>query len=146
MTRRVPGLEQTLFDEYDLPDGFYLVRVQRIFYRYNLRHPYFWLRLTVLEPKPFAGRPVEGRLFCTKKALWKLSWFLRDFGYDPERISAGEVDERAVVALKGIVHISHFCENGRRKVNLAGFACEAQWEELSSLLPPTSDIKNSEAA
>jgi hypothetical protein len=49
-----------------------------------------------------------------------------------------------VVTLKSIVHISHSFENGRRVVNLAGFA-PAAWEELSSLLPAGSDTKNEAA-
>ena len=145
MTRHVPGLEQTFSNRQPLVDGFYLVRVDRIAYRYDPRRPYFWLHLAVREPKQFAGRIVEGRLLCSHKALWKLSWFLRDFGYDPERLSAAEIDERAVVTLKGIVHITHSFENGRRVVNLAGFAPAAQWEELSSLLPPGSDTKTEAA-
>ena len=40
---------------------------------------------------------------------------------------------------------SHTLENGRRVVNLAGFAPAAQWAELSSLLPPGSDSKNEAA-
>ena len=145
MTRRFPGLEQTIYKDDELADGFYLVRVQRISYRYDARRPHFWLRLAVLEPKQFSGRTIEGRLYCTNRALWKLSWFLRDFGYDQERLSAAEVDERAVVDLRGIVHIAHFIENGRRQVQLAGFASAAQWPELSSLLPPGSDIKREAA-
>ncbi len=27
---------------------------------------------------------MTGRLYCTPRAMWKLSWFLRDFGYDAE--------------------------------------------------------------
>ena len=27
---------------------------------------------------------LNGRLYCTPKAIWKLRWCLRDFGYDPD--------------------------------------------------------------
>ena len=33
----------------------------------------------ILEPKEHQGHSLNGRLYCTPKALWKLSWFLRDF-------------------------------------------------------------------
>jgi hypothetical protein len=145
MKRHVPGLEQTVSGKHPLVDGFYLVRVDRIAYRYDSRRPHFWIHFGVLEPKQFAGRDIEGRLRCNHKALWKLSWFLRDFGYDPERLNDAEVDERAVVTLKGIVHIAHTFENGRRVGNLAGFAPAAQWAELSSLLPPGGDLNNEAA-
>ena len=46
--------------------------------------PYYALRLEVLEPEHLTGHLIAGRLYCTPKALWKLSWFLRDFGYDTE--------------------------------------------------------------
>jgi hypothetical protein len=138
--RHLPGLRQTLSEEQDVVDGFYLVRVERIFYKYAQLKPFFSLRLCVLAPAPFAGRTIHGRLYCTTKALWKLSWFLRDFGYDQELLGREEIDERAVVDLTGIVHISHRTQNGRTFVNLAGFASAAQWPEFASLLPPGSDL------
>ena len=65
------------------------------------------LRLSILEPKPFAGRSIVSRLYCTPKAMWKLGWFLRDFLYDPELLSQDEVDEHALRGLIGVVKISH---------------------------------------
>ena len=29
------------------------------------------------------GQVISGRLYCSPKALWKLNWFLRDFGHQP---------------------------------------------------------------
>ncbi len=131
--RRIPGLHQTaLPSEDDVPDGLYLVRVDRLQYRYDRQKPYFTVRLAVIEPSQWAGRVLRGRLYCTPKALWKLSWFLRDFGYDLELMSRDEIDERAVVDLAGIVHISHATVNGRTFLNLEGFAPSSQWAELSS--------------
>ncbi len=131
--RRIPGLRQTaLPSDDDVPDGLYLVRVDRLQYRYDRQKPYFTVRLAVIEPSQWAGRLLRGRLYCTPKALWKLSWFLRDFGYDQELLGREEIDERAVVDLTGIVHVSHATINGRTFLNLEGFAPASQWAELSS--------------
>jgi hypothetical protein len=97
--------------------------------------PYYVLQFSVLEPKHLAERSITGRLYCTAKALWKLSWFLRDFGYDTELLGRDEVDEKALVGLRGVVKISHTVTNGASWLNLAGFAPASQWEELSSALP-----------
>ncbi len=131
--RRIPGLHRTaLPSEDDVPDGLYLVRVDRLQYRYDRQKPYFAVRLAVIEPSQWVGRRLRGRLYCTPKALWKLSWFLRDFGYDQELMSREEIDERAVVNLTGIVHVSHATVNGRTFLNLEGFAPSSQWDDLSS--------------
>jgi len=137
MTRRFPGLHETsAFTE--LPDGVYLVRIERVNYRWHAQKPYYSVRFAVLEPKPRAGASLTGRLYCTEKALWKLSWFLRDFGYDVELLGRDEVDEKALVMLHGVVKISHRVVNGASLLNLDGFAPAAQWEELSSGLPSPS--------
>ena len=132
MRRRIPGLRQTAPANDDVPDGLYLVRVDRVQYRYDKQKPYFTVRLAVLEPKQYEGQSLRGRLYCTPKALWKLSWFLRDFGYDQEMLGREEIDERAVVDLTGIVNISHATINGRSFVNLEGFAPASQWPDVST--------------
>ena len=101
-------------------------------YRYHPQKPFFVLRFVVLEPAEMAGRSFSSRLYCTPKALWKLSWFLRDFGYDEELLGREEVDERALQGLRGVVKVSHTTLNGRCYLNLEGFAPEGQWEELSA--------------
>src|ERR1051326_4811566 len=78
MTRRFPGLHRTSAPS-ELSDGIYLVRVERVQYRWHAQKPHYSVRFAVLEPKPWAGVSFAGRLYCTEKALWKLSWFLRDF-------------------------------------------------------------------
>jgi len=40
-----------------------------------------------------AGNRFPGPLYCTPKTLWKLNWFLRDFGYDSELLERNEIDE-----------------------------------------------------
>jgi hypothetical protein len=114
----------------EIPDSLYLVRVERAQYRYQ-RKPHYVLRMAVIEPRHFARQYITGRLYCTPKALWKLNWFLRDFGYDTELIGRDEIDEKILLGLRGIIKISHAVVNGSSLLNLDGFAPAAQWEELS---------------
>ena len=133
MKRQVPGLEETAQSPSDdVPDGVFLVRVDRAQYRWHAQKPFYTLRLAVLEPAELAGRTISGRLYCTSKALWKLGWFLRDFLYDQERLGREEVDEKALFGLRGIVKVSHTTLNGRCLLNLDGFAPASQWDEFSS--------------
>ena len=50
-------------------------------------------RFVVLEPEAFERRSFSGRLYSTERALWKLNWFLRDFGYDTELLRQDQMDE-----------------------------------------------------
>jgi len=146
MTRHVPGLADTARDSQpDVPDGVYLVQVEGAQYRWQAQKPFYLLRLSILEPKSFAGRSLVSRLYCTPKAMWKLGWFLRDFLYDPELLSRDEVDERALRGLVGVVKISHTVINGVSFVNFDGFARASQWEELNTAIriPPASNGKGS---
>jgi len=86
----------------------------------------------VLEPKSLAGRSIAARVYCTAKAMWKLTWFLRDFGYDTELMGKDEIDDKALVGLCGVVKISHAVVHGISLINLEGFAPASQWEELSA--------------
>jgi hypothetical protein len=141
MKRRIEGLSSTVLNrENDVPDGVFLVRVDRAQYRWHQQKPYYSLRLTVLEPQDMVGRVVSGRLYCTAKALWKLGWFLRDFLYDPDLLSTEEVDEKALPGLRGVVKISHTTVNGTSLLNFDGFAPASQWEELSC---SSVSVKNS---
>jgi len=136
MKRRIPGIGTTVQSECDLPDGVFLVRVDRAQYRWHAQKPFYELRLSVVEPHQFAGRLISGRLYCTPKATWKLGWFLRDFLYDPELFRRDEVDEKALPGLRGVVKITHSTVNGFSLPNLDGFAPASQWEELSSAPVP----------
>jgi hypothetical protein len=131
MKRRFMGLHET-GSANEVPDGIFLVRVEKAEYRWHAQKPFYTLRLTVLEPKELAGRPISGRLYCTAKALWKLGWFLRDFLYDPDLLRSEDIDEKALFGLRGIVKVSHTTLNGRSLLNLDGFAPASQWEELST--------------
>jgi len=90
-----------------LPDSLYLVRVARAQYGWHPEKPYYILRLLVIGPQHFAGRTITGRIYCTRRALWKLNWFLRDFGYDTNLLGQDEIDEKSLVGLQGIVKIGH---------------------------------------
>ena len=70
-----------------------------------------WL-WSFLNPVDCLAVPFSSRLYCNPKALWKLNWFLRDFGYDTELLGRDEVDETQLVGLKGVVKISHIVFNG----------------------------------
>ena len=131
MKRHIPGLHCEQRESDDALEGIFLVRVDRAFYRWHPQRPFYSLNFSILEPREHQGRSVSGRLYCTPKALWKLRWFLRDFGYDRELMGRGEVDEKALLGLQGIVRISHTTLNGRTFLNLSGFAPASEWEELS---------------
>ena len=88
-------------------------------------------RSAFLSPVRFSGHVLSSRLYCSPKALWKLNWFLRDFGYDAELLGRDEVDETQLVGLKGVVKISHIVFNGASLLRLDGFAPAGRWEELS---------------
>jgi hypothetical protein len=145
MKRQIHGLSETVRSAADeVPDGLFLVRVDKAQYRWHAQKPFYILRLSVLEPHQFSGRILCGRLYCTSKALWKLSWFLRDFVYDSELLGREEVDEKALLGLRGIVKISHSTVNGVSLLKFDGFAPASQWQEFStaSALP----VDNSEVA
>src|SRR6266404_5396608 len=132
MKRRFAGLNQANGSSTEgVHDGLFLVRVERAQYHWHKQKPYYLLRFVVLEHKPLAGRSIAGRLFCTPKALWKLNWFLRDFGFDSELLGSDEIDEKALVALCGVVKISHRVLHGTSLLNLDAFAPESQWKESS---------------
>ncbi len=130
MRRRIPGLHQQAQNGDDILEGIFLVRVERASYRYHPQKPFFALCFAILQPEEHAGRTFAGRLYCTAKALWKLSWFLRDFGYDAELLELDEVDEKALVGLRGVVKVSRALVNGRCFVNLDAFSPAGEWEEL----------------
>ena len=138
MKRRFEGLHETAPAGEDLPEGLFLVRVERVRYRWHAQKPYYSLRLSVIEPKRYAGTWINSRVYCTTRALWKLNWFLRDFGYDVDLLGHDEVDDKHLVGLEGIVKISRIIVHGTPFIKLDGFAPVAQWEELSTSSPGTS--------
>jgi len=132
MKRQVTGLhaaDRRAMDQ--IPEGVFLVRVQRVKFRRQSQKPSYTLALAILEPSRFSGHVLSSRLYCNTKALWKLNWFLRDFGYDTELLARDEVDETQLVGLRGVVKISHLVFNGSSLLRLDGFAPAGRWEELS---------------
>jgi hypothetical protein len=137
MNRHLPGLNgRAQNGDRDL-EGLFLVRVDRAFYRWHPQKPFFGLRLSVLEPKQYTGRTISGRLYSTPRALWKLRWFLQDFGYDTDLLGRDEVDQKALLGLRGVVRVSHTTLNGHCFLNLEKFAPAADWEELTAALIPS---------
>ncbi len=132
MRRQITGLHAADHCATDqIPDGVFLVCVRGAQFRRQAQKPYYTLTLAILEPSRFAGHVLSSRLYCNPKALWKLNWFLRDFGYDTELLGRDEVDESQLVGLKGVVKISHIACNGASLLRLDGFAPASRWEELS---------------
>lgn len=147
MKRRIEGLhEADPSGSVLLPDSLYLVRVARAQYRWHPDKPYYVLRLIVLEPQHFAERSITGRIYCTRRALWKLHWFLRDFGYDTDLLGQDEIDEKGLVGLQGVIKIGHVMVNGTTFVNLEGFAPASQWHELSPAAVSPTTAPGSEVA
>ncbi len=116
---------------HSVPDGLFLVRVDRAQYRWHKEKPYYEIRLAVLKPRHLTGCFMTGRLYCTPRAMWKLSWFLRDFDYDPELLGKSEIDDEALVDLWGVVKVSEVMVRGVCVLNFDSFAPTARWEELS---------------
>jgi len=124
-----------------IPDGVFLVKVRRAKFERQSQKPYYTLTLAILEPSRLAGQVISSRLYCSPKALWKLNWFLRDFGYDTELLGRDEVDETQFVGLKGVVKISQVVFDGTSLLRLDGFAPSGRWDELS-----TANLDNPQVA
>lgn len=137
MRRRFQGLHQA--DQSaasDVPDGIFMVRIQRSQYRWHAQKPFYTLRFTVVEPLEQSGNTFSARLYCSPRALWKLNWFLRDFGYDADLLGHDEVEDKKIVGLIGVVKVSHTVLNGTRLLNLDAFAPALQWEDLRAIAKP----------
>ena len=145
MKREITGLHAADHCAADqVPDGVFLVRVQRVQFRRQSPKPYYTLSLVILEPSRFSGRTLSSRLYCNPKALWKLNWFLRDFGYDTELLSRGEIHDQGLVGLHGVVKVSYTLVRGLMFLNFDAFAPAEKWHELSSF--PAPENRGSEVA
>ena len=132
MRRQIAGLhaaDRCAADQ--LPDGIFLVRVQRVQFRRQAQKPYYILNLGILEPVRFSEHVISSRLYSNAKALWKFNWFLRDFGYDVELLGRDEVDETQLIGLTGVAKISHVIVNSTYLIRLDSFAPACRWEDLS---------------
>jgi hypothetical protein len=137
MRRQIQGLHLNQRGVENKLEGLFLVRVDRAHYRWHPQKPFVEIRFVILEPKSFETRSFSGRLYCTERALWKLNWFLRDFGYDTQLLKDDQVDEKALSNLRGVVRTSYTTFHGLSYQNLDAFAPEADWEALdcTSLAP-----------
>jgi hypothetical protein len=132
MKRNIEGLRAAdTSNPNGVPDGIFLVRLLRMRFRKYAPKAYYSVTLSILEPKHFAGNIISSRIFCHAKRLWKLSWFLRDFGYDTELLGRDEVDEKRAIGLTGVVKISNVVYDGMALLRFDGFAPASRWEELS---------------
>ncbi len=131
MRRHIPGLhESNASRDQEIPDGFFLVQVEKATYRGYKDKPFLALQLSIVEPRQFVPCRFSARLYCTIKALWKLNWFLRDFGYDTDLLALDQIDDKALIGLQGVVKISHSNFNGRSYLNLDGFAPVTNWQDF----------------
>ena len=141
MKRQFQGLHQAEpTTAREVPDGLFLVRVRRAQYRAHPQKPYYLLCFTISEPIEFSGKTLSGCLYCTQKALWKLTWVLRDFGYDLDLLGRDEIDDKNLIGLGGIIKVSHSVVRGAWRTNLDGFAPASQWEELSPLTSRPANV------
>jgi hypothetical protein len=128
MRRHIPGLHSIQQAVEGNLDGLFLVRVDQACYHWHPQKPFLSLRFVVLEPKIAEPQSFSGRLYCTERALWQLNWFLRDFGYDMELLSRDQIDEKALVGLRGVIRTSPTVLNGRCYQNLDAFAPAIEWD------------------
>src|SRR3979411_1922924 len=103
MRRHIPGLHSTQQTLENSLDGLFLVRVDKASYLWHAQKPFLALQFVILEPVTVESQSFAGRLYCTKRALWKLEWFLRNFGYDAELLDRDQVDEKAFLGLRGFL-------------------------------------------
>ena len=142
MRRRFQGLSDTSRPATDeVNDGIFLVRVQGAKYCWDASKPYYHIRFSIQQPHEFSSRSMSGRIYCTPKAFWKLSWFLRDFGYDADLLVHDEIEDKSLIGLMGVVKISHVARHGISLLNFDAFAPAGQWNGLSS---GTSQPRSSE--
>ncbi len=71
MKRHIPGLHGGPHNSENIIEGTFLVRVDRVFYRWHPERPFYVLRLTILEPRGHQGQSLTGRLYCTSSSLLK---------------------------------------------------------------------------
>ena len=130
MKRQIPGLNSGERLHEGPLTGAFLVRVAKVSYRWHPQKPFLIVQFSILEPTAHEGRAFSGRLYCSSKALWKLSWFLRDFGYDTDLLGRDEIDEKALLDLRGIVRTLPISLNGHSYQSLEAFAPASEWDTL----------------
>ena len=128
MRRRIAGLHTPDSADVRALQGTFLAEIERAFFTPNPQKPFFTIRFRILEPADFTGKTFAGRIYASERALWKLSWFLRDFGYDSELFARDEIDDKALIGLRGVVRVSTNRINGRSFSSLEAFASATAWD------------------
>jgi hypothetical protein len=139
MRTHIQGLSQAS-ERKPLAEGVYKARVVRFEPAGHAAKPCRAAMFLVLEPAAFTGRHVKTRLYCHERALWKLRWFLSDFGYDRELLASEELDDRRVVGLEGVIRLSYWGSNGQRRLDVQGFGPAERWLELSQPVQPEAQV------
>src|SRR5690348_10576090 len=102
MKRRIRGLAAANARPAEpVASGVYLVRLEGARYRWSRHCPGYEIDFVILEPRALAGVSFSVHLPIAGDRLWRLAWLLRDFGYDQEKLSNEEIEERAMVGLSG---------------------------------------------
>lgn len=128
MKSLIAGVYNSSSDQQPIPDGTYLLRVARAQLRWARQKRFYSVTLLVEAPEVWKGTGVYGEFDCGPKVLWRLNWFLRDFGYNTALLERDEIDEQRLVGLIGVVRISHEVRHGRPHANFEGFAPAAYWD------------------
>ena len=134
MRAKIQGLSQ-VSERLRLVEGLYRTRVVRFEFARHSAKPCRAVMFLILDPTRYAGRHVRSRLYLHERALWKLRWFLTDFGYDSDLFNADELDDRRVIGLEGVIRLAHWGTDGHRRLDVEGFAAISRWEELSRQMP-----------
>jgi len=117
MKRHIPGLHSRQPNGEASLEGLFLVRVEWASYRWHPQKAFVQVRFVVLN------------------------WFLRDFGYDMELLTQDQMDEKALINLRGVVRTTYKTLNGHTFQNLEAFAPESDWAVLSLVEAPVVQVQ-----
>ena len=141
MKRHIPGLRRTVSSRDEFIEGIFLVCVDRVYFCWHPQRPFYLIRFAIVEPESKRGQSFNGRIYCTQRAMWKFDWFLRDFRYDTDLLGREEIDEKALIGLTGIIHVSRTILNGHNYLNLSGFAPADDWDEQTASEPDGQETR-----
>ena len=144
MRRHIAGLHSKQENYTSNLEGRFLVRVQRASYRWHPQKPFLALQFAILEPTSAVALSFSGRIYCTERALWKLNWFLHDFDYDLDLLSRDQIDEKALLNLRGVVRTTVTKLNGHSYQNLDAFAPAKEWTTIP--FAPESEAESERCA
>jgi hypothetical protein len=130
MIRSLPGLSSSRGGSVLHLTGFFLVRVEAACFRWHPQKPFLNVRFAILEPAAYLNQSFSGRIYCSERALWKLNWFLQDFGYDSGLLSRDQIDEKALINLRGVIRTSTTRSRGGSYQSLDGFAPAGEWDTI----------------